>query len=356
MTAPDLTAAYGIEGPFLPYGRGHIHDTYRSADSRFLLQRVNTGVFRDPRGMMKNIVRVTEHLRKKLTEEGLDPARRVLRPLRTRDGQLLAENEDGFFRVYEFIPHSVTAEPENINDRLRFEAAAGFGRFQRRLADFDASCLHETIPDFHNTPRRLAQLEEAVWRDAAGRAGQLRREIDFIRENAGLASTVTDGLRRGEIPLCVTHNDTKINNILFDEESGEALCVIDLDTVMPGSRLYDFGDLVRSAVVPAPEDERDLSRVVPDLNAYEAFLRGYLSEMRDLLWEREKELLPFSVRLLAFELGVRFLTDYLDGDVYFRPSRPGRNLDRARAQLRLFDELKKRDGALRRLTEAVLKE
>ncbi|MBQ4425792.1 MAG: aminoglycoside phosphotransferase family protein [Lachnospiraceae bacterium] len=349
-----IAEAYGLQTEFVLHGHGNIHDTYRSADSRYLLQRINTHVFTRPREVMENIVGVTEHLRRKVREEGGDPGREVLTIVRTRDGQSYYQNEDGYFRVYLFIEHSQTVEPEEAGYDNLYQAAVGFGRFQKQLADYDAASLHETIPDFHNTVCRLSRLKEAMAKDPLGRLAAVQSEIDFIMERSAMAETVLKGLESGDIPLCVTHNDTKVNNVLFDKESGKALCVIDLDTIMPGSRLYDFGDALRSAGVNTPEDEPDLSKVCFDARAYEAFLRGYLSEMKDTLTPREKELLPFSVRLLAYELGIRFLTDYLNGDVYFKTSRPGQNLDRTRTQLRLVEILESMDGELRGITEEAL--
>ena len=227
-----------------------------------------------------------------------------------------------------------------------YEAGVGFGHFQRMLADFPVEKLHETIKDFHHTPKRAEALREAIRADKAGRAESVRAEIDFALENAAWAGRVVKGMEEGRIPVRVTHNDTKINNILFDQESGKAVCVIDLDTVMPGSMLYDFGDALRIGGSTAAEDEVDLGQVWFDERAFEAFAKGYLSEMREALTEEELALLPMSVKLMTYECGIRFLTDYLNGDTYFKIHREHHNLDRARNQFKLVTDIAGKEARL----------
>jgi len=231
----------------------------------------------------------------------------------------------------------VVEEAENLEQL--YSAAKGFAKFQKRLADFPAEKLSETIKDFHNTPKRFENLEKAIKEDKMGRAESVKEEIKFALAQKEWISAVVDGIADGSIPLRVTHNDTKINNILFDAATMDAICVIDLDTVMSGSMLYDFGDALRIGASTAAEDEVDLSKVSFDLEAFEAFSKGYMKEMKDTLTEREIELLPLSAKLLTYECGIRFLTDYLEGDTYFKIHRPEHNIDRARTQLKLVADM-----------------
>ena len=332
---------FGVDQPFVPAGHGHINDTYVSEDGCFVLQRINTEVFRDPAALMDNIDAVTSHLRHKGLLLGEDVRHTVLNFYRTKDGALFAEEQGRYYRMARFIQDSVVIEPGSCGaDDLR-ECGLGFGRFLDRLSDFDASVLTETIPDFHNTPKRIRDLWDAARQDPFGRAAETGSELDFVRQYEDRISLITDGLAEGSIPLCVTHNDTKINNILFDAGSRRALCVIDLDTVMPGSRLCDYGDALRTAAATAAEDEADLSRVGVNMRAVRAFTEGFLEETGEVLAPRERELLPASFLLMTLECGVRFLEDYLRGDVYFKTDRPGHNLDRARNQ---FEMVRKIDG------------
>ncbi len=345
MTGPQRAAeAFGLHQRFSPLGNGHIHDTYRSEDGRFVLQRVNTEVFRDPDAVMENIVRVTAHLRAKLAAAGRDPACEVPALHPAADGSLLWRDGSGCWRVFDFIPGSRSIEPEEASPEIFREAGRALGDWETLLADFDASLLKETIPHFHDTPVRLAALRKAAERDAFGRARSVRRELDFAFAREKEASVITDGLADGSIPLAVTHNDTKLDNVLFDARTGRALALIDLDTVMPGSRLYDYGDALRSGASAASEDERDLSKIRVDRDIYRAFTEGYLSAAGDALSAREKELMPLSVRLMTYECGVRFLTDYLEGDRYFKIHREGHNLDRARAHFRFVEALEEAEA------------
>jgi Ser/Thr protein kinase RdoA (MazF antagonist) len=332
------------------YGNGHINDTYRVEGSKYILQRINTSIFKNPQELMTNIENVTAFLRKKITAAGGDPERETLTFVPTVNGENLYQMGDhGAFRVYKFITGTKTIE-DSKNPEDLYEAGVGFGHFQKMLEDFPAETLFETIKDFHHTPKRVEALKEAIRNDVAGRAESVKAEIDFALENAVWADTVIKGIEEGTIPLRVTHNDTKINNILFDEATGKALCVIDLDTVMPGSALYDFGDALRMGGSTAAEDETDLEKVWFDTKAYEAFAKGFLSEMKDSLTSAELEFLPLSVKLLTYECGIRFLTDHLNGDTYFKIHRPNHNLDRARNQFKLVADIASKEEELRKIT------
>lgn len=341
----EVLAHFDIRSRIEDYGNGHINDTYRTSASDCIFQRINTNVFKDPDAMMDNIDKVTTFLRAKIEAEGGDPERETMTVIKTHDGKKCYHvDEEHVYRVYKFVDNTKTIEAGTAEDMYR--AGRGFGKFQRQLDDYPAETLHETIADFHNTPDRMKKFEEAVSNDIAGRVKDVQEEIAFARECASFTSIVTDGIADGSIPLRVTHNDTKINNILFDAESGDAICVIDLDTVMPGSALYDFGDALRIGASTAAEDETNLDLVTFDEEIFNAFAKGYFEEMGGKLTEREKELLPFSAKLLTFECGVRFLTDYLNGDTYFKIHREHHNLDRARNQFKLVRDIAEKEEKL----------
>ena len=343
----NVVSQFELENNVGAYGNGHINDTYLIEPKKYILQRINTSVFPDAENLMKNIVSVTEFLKEKIIAEGGDPERETLSVIKTKDGKDYYKDEEGrCFRVYKYITDSLSFEVAENLDQI-YMSAKGFAKFQQRLSDFPAENLHEIIKDFHNTPVRFKNLEKAVKEDKMGRVKNVEAEIEFAFSQKSWISAVVDGIADGSIPVRVTHNDTKINNILFDAKTKEAVCVIDLDTVMPGSMLYDFGDALRMGASTAAEDEQDLSKVSFNLDAFRAFSKGYLEEMRDKLTKREIELLPLSAKLLTYECGTRFLTDYLEGDTYFKIHREGHNLDRARTQFKLvadmtekFDEMK----------------
>lgn len=336
------------------YGNGHINDTYCVDGSNYILQRINTSVFRNPKELMENIENVTAFLRKIITAEGGDPDRETLTVIPTIHGEHFYQlDEDNVFRVYKFIHNTKSIENSTTSEDL-YEAGVGFGHFQKMLADFPVEKLHETIKDFHHTPKRVEALKAAIENDVAGRAETVKAEIAFALENAVWADTVIKGMEAGTIPVRVTHNDTKINNILFDTQTDKAICVIDLDTVMPGSALYDFGDALRMGGSTGAEDETDLDKVWFDENAYAAFAKGFLSEMKDSLTETEIKLLPLSVKLLTYECGIRFLTDYLNGDTYFKIHRPDHNLDRARNQFKLVADITAKEEKLVEITKNCL--
>jgi hypothetical protein len=336
-----------------PYGSGHINDTFvaRTADGfRYVLQRLNTAVFPDPLRLMHNVARVTEHVRARLAAHPAPELRRAPPELfPTRDGALcFVDATGGAWRALAFVADTRSVDVVESPAQAR-AAAAAFGAFQRLLVDLPGPRLHETLPRFHDSPLRLAALERAVARDPHGRAAGAMPEIAFARAHEPLTRAIVPRLADGSLPERVTHNDTKINNVLFDVASGEAVCVIDLDTVMPGAAVYDFGDLVRTMTCSAAEDERDLAKVELSLELYEAIARGYLEAARAFLVPAEVETLVPGGTLITFETGLRFLTDHLEGDGYFRIHRPGQNLDRARTQLRLTAELERERGTLERI-------
>lgn len=347
----NILNEFNLESEIDRYGNGHINDTYLTNSKKYILQRINTNIFKNPAQLMDNIEKVTEFLRGKIAAEGGDVTRETMRVMKTvKGGNYYKVDDNNVFRVYEFVRDTFTIENSKSYDDL-FNAGVGFGHFQKMLSDFPANELFETIPDFHNTPKRVENLKKAIKEDKVGRAKSVEKEIEFALEHAKEASKVTDGLASGDILLRVTHNDTKINNILFDNATGKAICVIDLDTVMPGSILYDFGDALRMGGSTGAEDETDLSKVNFDNGAFEAFAKGFCSETMESMTEMEKELLPFSVKLLTYECGIRFLTDYLEGDTYFKIHRPEHNIDRARNQFKLVADLDKKEEELLKIVK-----
>jgi len=337
-----------------PHGSGHINDTYllffreQGATHSYILQRINHNIFKNPAALMENIQRVTAHLAAKVADEP-DSKRRVLRLISARDGRAWHVDEEGnHWRAYKFIENARSYDAVE-SPAQAFEAARAFGRFQQLLASLPPPRLHDTIPDFHHAPKRFKALEGAIEADTAGRAILVKQEIDF----AMARKSITGILLEANLPERVTHNDTKFNNVMMDDVTGEGICVIDLDTVMPGLAPYDFGDMVRTTTSPALEDERDLSKVTMQFPMFEALVRGYLSTAGGFLTKEEKGLLAFSGKLITFELGVRFLTDYLRGDTYFKVHREGHNLDRCRTQFRLIESIEQQQEKMDRLVESV---
>ena len=338
---------------------GHINDTYvvragqNGRSQRYILQRINHHVFRQPQALMSNIMQVTTFLRRKIESEGGDPNRETLTLIPTKEGQLYHATPDGdFWRAYRYIDGARTYMQAERPEQL-FQAGRAFGRFLRRLDDFPAQELHETIPDFHHTPKRFQALMRAVDEDAHNRAQAARPLIAQAEARAEKMGWVVDALQRGELPQRVTHNDTKLNNVLIDEITDEAVCVVDLDTVMPGSALYDFGDFVRTGANTAAEDEPNLDRVGLNLDFFDAITRGYLQETAGALTDQERAWLPYSAWLLTFEVAMRFLTDHLNGDIYFRIHHPDHNLQRARAQFRLAEDIEAKEAAMTQIVEAL---
>ena len=336
-----------------PYGNGHINDTFCvSVDTgaarpvRYILQRVNRYVFPEPEKVIENIAGVTAYLRGVISSEGGDPDRETLTLVKTHEGKdYYIDEENGLWRVYLFIEDTISRDLPDTPELFALSGAA-FGRFMCQLQGYDASTLHESIKDFHNTPARYGQLMDAVRRNDAGRLGEVGPELAFCMGYGEEVHTLLRALKAGEIPLRVTHNDTKLNNVLLDAATGKGVCVIDLDTVMPGLAAYDFGDSIRFGANTAAEDEKDLSKVTLSLEMFEAFVRGYLSEAGKAMGQRERELLPMGAKLMTLECGMCFLADYLNGDKYFKVHREGHNLDRARTQFKLVRSMEENWDAM----------
>ncbi len=365
MTEQELRAAcaaFDLRGDFRqggPYGSGHINETFRVCVDQagtpvsYILQRVNTRVFADGDALMQNVARVTAHARARLVAAGhAEITRRTLTLVPTVRGELSHRDASGgLWRAYLFIDGACTYDRIE-QPRQAYEAARAFAQFQRLLADLPGGRLFETIPHFHDTPRRVAALEAAAQADVCGRRSAVASELDFIRARATACRRLVDLQAAGAMPERVTHNDTKLNNVMIDDRSGEGICVIDLDTVMPGLALYDFGDMVRSATNSAAEDDPDRSHVRCRREIFEALARGYL-ETADFLVPAERDNLVFSSLLMTLECGLRFLTDFLQGDIYFRVRRPGHNLDRCRNQLALVCDLEAQQDGLQRWVDGL---
>jgi hypothetical protein len=345
----QAAGSFAFKGRFLdalPYGSGHINDTYAArfeqkdgSIKRYILQRINTNVFKKPVELMKNIAGVTNHIRKVVEQRGGDPLRETLNIVPAIDGGNLYRDADGgYWRAYLFIEDTVTYDKVESEKDL-YSSARAFGKFQQLLADFPAETLFETIPNFHNTVDRMTKFREALDKDALGRAKDVQKEIQFVLDHEEDTHRLIDLQQAGKLPLRVTHNDTKLNNVLIDNETGEGICVIDLDTVMPGLSMYDYGDSIRFGATYAAEDEPDLSKVKFDLGLYEAYTKGYLEIAGNVLTACETENLPMGAKLMTLECGIRFLTDYLSGDTYFKIHREGHNVDRCRTQFKLVSDM-----------------
>ena len=339
--------AFDFGGPVVcdasHYGEGHINDTFvvwrEDHSKRFILQRINTDTFTDPVGLMENVCGVTRYLREKILAAGGDPARETLNVIPTLSGAAFhLDAEGGAWRAYDFVEDTICLQQVGSEADFR-TVAETLGKFQNQLADYPASTLHETIARFHDTPNRYANFEKALAADALGRAKDIAPEVAFIHAREKDCHALLDLLAAGEIPLRVTHNDTKINNVLIDAATGKGICVIDLDTVMPGLSAYDFGDSIRTGANDCAEDEPDQSKVHFDLHLYEVFAKGYLSTAGASMSPAEKKSLAWGAKLMTLECGIRFLTDYLEGDHYFHTARPDHNLDRARTQFTLVRQM-----------------
>ena len=357
----EIASQFCFRGDLLtaePLRSGHINDSYAvvfrapgNEPHRYLLQRINHHVFPSPERLMQNIEGITEHIRNKVRAAGGDPDREALTLVRTVLGGVLHRTLGGeYWRAALFIEGAQTYESARSLDQV-YSAAQAFGFFQRMVSDFPAEKLHETIPDFHHTPKRFKAFVEAVQRDAQNRAHAVQAEIQFVEQRAAETSVLIDSLEAGILPQRVTHNDTKFDNVMIDDETGQGICVIDLDTVMPGLSLYDFGDAVRSGANTAAEDERDISLVTVDLDIFEQLTAGYLDAAGEFLTAAEIETLAFSARLMTFECGMRFLTDHLDGDRYFRIHHPDHNLDRCRTQFKMVRDMEAKLGEMERIVE-----
>ena len=327
------------------HGGGHINDTFlvktEKGEKYYILQRINTAVFKNAEALMENIILVTDFLREKIVRDGGDPQRETMNVVLTKDGKTLYQDEEGCWRVYMFIDGTMTMQTCENAEQFYLSACA-FGHFQKLLADFPADKLCESIPNFHNTKSRYLDFEAAVEKDVCGRAASVAEEIAFVRAHKEFAATLVDMQESGELPLRVTHNDTKLNNVLMDKTTGEGICIIDLDTVMPGLSINDFGDSIRFGANHSAEDETDLSKVNLDVDLFEAYTQAFLEGAGGTLTEKEIEYLPWGAKLMTLECGMRFLTDYLEGDVYFHISRERQNLDRCRTQCKLVQDMEAR--------------
>ena len=335
----DFTEIEEIEN--IPNGHINVTDRVKINGKNYILQRINTGIFKDPYGLMGNISAVTEFLRGKINQANGDPDRETLSLVKSRDGKFYHENENGFYRMYLYITDA-TCYNKAEKKGMFGESARAFGRFQNLLAEFDAKTLTETIKDFHNTPVRFKNFERALEENKAGRKDEVASEIEFFLARKDYCPTITARLADGRLPVRVTHNDTKLNNVMIDDKTGSGICVIDLDTVMPGSMLYDFGDSIRFGASSAAEDEKDLDKVYCVNELYEEYVCGFLSEMKDTITDEEIACLHDGAIMMTLECGMRFLTDYLEGDTYFRTHYAGQNLDRARTQIKLVSDMEAR--------------
>ena len=328
-----------------PHGSGHINHTFAvetAGGQKYILQKINTEIFKDVEGLMENVVNVTDYLRRQIAKEGGDPERGTMQALPTVDGKYYFKDaEGGCFRVYRLIDDVISLDQAE-NEEALYASGLAFGRFQAQLADYPAAALHETIPGFHDTKARFEVFRQAVEKDVCNRAASVKKEIDFVLEREDITGVFGELLAKGEIPLRVTHNDTKLNNIMMDNETGKGICVIDLDTVMPGLAMNDFGDSIRFGASTALEDEQDLDKVWCDMDYFEAYTRGFIEGCGGRLTPKEIELLPMGAKVMTFECGMRFLTDYLQGDTYFKIHRPGQNLDRCRTQFKLVEDMEKK--------------
>lgn len=343
------------------YGNGHINDTVllvyenEGKETKYILQKINKNVFKKPRELMENVDAVTRFIGEKIAADGGDPMRETLNIIRTKDDKNIYEDSTGeFWRSYYFIEDSVGLEV--IEDPEHFyQSALAFGVFQKQLADFPADTLHATIEDFHHTPKRFETFKKAVENDTQNRAQFVQDEINFVLEREAFTSVLQDALAKGEIPLKVTHNDTKLNNVLFDKHTGKGLCVIDLDTVMPGISLDDFGDSIRFGATTGAEDEKDLSKVNFSKDLYELYTKGFLEGADGSLSAKEIEYLPEGAKMMTLECGIRFLTDYLEGDVYFKTAYDDHNLVRTRTQFKLVSDMEKQWDELKEISLSYIK-
>ncbi|MGF7142995.1 hypothetical protein HNQ56_001417 [Anaerotaenia torta] len=340
-----------FEGSFIdcePYGNGHVNDTFvvrcRQEDGsivRYIFQRMNHDTFKHPEELMENIAGITEFLKKKILKNHGDVKRETINIIPAKGGKAFYRDSLGsYWRAYLFIENATCFDQVEKPDDF-YQSGIAFGHFQRLLADYPAETLHETIPDFHNTPVRLETLKRAVQEDILGRAGEVGEEIAFVMERESFTHILIELHRAGKLPLKVTHNDTKLNNIMIDNATGKAICVIDLDTIMPGFSVHDFGDSIRFGASTGAEDEPDLAKVNFDLSLYELYTRGFLEGCCKSLTPAEMDMLPTGAKMMTLECGIRFLTDYLQGDVYFKIHREKQNLDRARTQFKLVSDMEK---------------
>lgn len=331
------------------YGSGHINDTYlleykikHMGVVPIILQRMNTNVFKHPVELMENIMNVTDFLRKKIIQTGGDPERETLTVILNKSGKPYYQDSEGnYWRAYHFIT-CATGYDEVKSDEDFYQSALAFGKFQSLLADYPAHTLHETIPDFHNTYARFEVFKEAVEKDIYQRAQDVQQEIEFVYKHIDDTRILSTMQKQGILPLRVTHNDTKLNNVLIDDKTHQGICVIDLDTVMPGLAINDFGDSIRFGASTGAEDEKDLSKIECDMHLFEVYTKGFITGCNGQLTDAEIKALPLGAKVMTLECGIRFLTDYLQGDTYFKTKYPTHNLDRCRTQFKLVADMEKK--------------
>ena len=355
----NICAKFAVKGELEsiePIKTGHINDTMcvtfkRDDGTRksYTLQSINTYVFKKPEVVMNNIMAVTDYLCDQYHAEGLHASRHVLKFYKTVDGQNFYRDEkDRCWRVYLFVGDASTYN--NVSDPvLLYNAGKAFGEFQKRLSNFPMDKLEETIPNFHNTPDRYRQLKEAIENNVSGRADLVKDEIDFFMSRENEAATLFNLQKSGDLPLRVTHNDTKYNNVLIDDQTHEAICVIDLDTIMPGLSVHDFGDAIRFATATAAEDEKDLSKVHMNIDSFDAFTKGFIGTAKGFFTQTELDNMVMGAKLMTLECAVRFLTDYINGDVYFKTDYPEHNLDRAHTQIKLVSEMEQKEDEMQEI-------
>lgn len=359
----DISRQFQIYGEILhaePCKIGHINETYAATYAqagtrvRYIHQKINQTVFKDPESLMNNVTRVTSHIRSKLSMRGeRDVTRKALILVPARDGRPFHRNGDGdYWRTFFFVEGAQTFEAVQTTAQA-FQAGCAFGNFQSLLVDLPGERLAETIPGFHNTRKRFDHFQKVAGEDHCNRAQSAAAEIDFALRHERIVDVLLDAMASGQIPERITHNDTKFNNVMLDNATGSQICVLDLDTVMPGLVLYDFGDMVRTTTSSTLEDEKDLSRIQMQMPMFEALTRGYLEAAGEFLTPAEKALLAFSGKLITFTIGLRFLTDYLAGDKYFRVHRPGHNLDRCRTQFKLMESIEQQEAAMQNLIDRI---
>ncbi len=358
----DILSSYAFPGicrSCVRFGSGHINDTFFATyddggkENRYIVQRINTDVFKDVDALMDNIWRVTSFLAEKIIKNGGDASREAMTFIKNKEGALYTRSKKGAcWRAYRFIEDALSIDAAQSEADF-YNASYAFGTFQYLLSDFPASSLHETIPAFHDTPKRYRDFIDTVKRDACGRAASVRDEIDFYISHEDDMRVYADAYSEGVLPLRVTHNDAKLNNVLLDRETRKGLCVIDLDTVMPGFAGFDFGDAIRFGASTGAEDERDLSKVRLDEGLFRAGAEGYIAGSRGTLTEDELRLLPVGAKIMTLECGMRFLADYIEGDRYFKTDRKSHNLDRARTQIKLVREFEKRKDSLEAIVRSL---
>jgi len=354
----NIARNFNIAGDILeciPYGKGHINSTFllvaenNGVKSRYILQSVNTNVFKKPCEVMSNVLKVTRFLREKS-----ENPESIMVLIPTLDGEAFFQGDDGnFWRVYSFVENSICLDmPETEEDF--YQSAVAFGEFQRLLDDFPVDELFETIPNFHNTPKRFLDFLEAIKEDKCGRAISIKEEIQFYLDREDFCSVLYDANSEGKLPFRVTHNDTKMNNVMLDAKTRKPLCVIDLDTIMPGFSVTDFGDSIRFGASTAEEDEKDLSKVWLDLKLFECYTKGFLEGCGGLLSSNEIMLLPEGAKMMTLECGMRFLTDYLNGDTYFKTAYTDHNLVRSRTHIKLVQDMEKHWDEMKRIFKACI--